>query len=248
MSPTEVVGIIAAGLAAGGVNAVVGSGSLITFPTLLAFGYSPVVANVTNTVGIVGGSISSVIGYRRELADQVGRCIRYGAAAALGALLGGLLLLKLPGSVFEAVVPLLILLACVLIALQPRIAKRLASVRAHHLGIAGYVAVFLTGVYGGYFGAAQGVILIALLSLLIDDGLQRLNGLKNVLAGIANIVAALLFILVADIAWAAAGLVAIGSIVGAYLGARYGRRIPPHVLRWIIIVVGTIVAVILFFT
>lgn len=242
------IGIIAAGFAAGGINTIVGSGSLVTFPTLLAFGYAPVLANVTNTVGITAGSISGVVGYRRELSGQVRRCVTYGCATTLGAILGGILLLQLPGSVFEAVVPALILLACTLIAVQPWIAKRIANVHAHHLGIAGFLGVFLTGVYGGYFGAAQGVILMALLGLVIDDHMQRLNGLKNVLAGIANFVAAILFIAVTDVAWGAAALLAVGAVIGGQVGAHYGRKIPQQGLRWTIVVVGTAVSVILFAT
>lgn len=245
MSPLEVVGIVAAGFAAGGINAVVGSGSLITFPTLLAFGYPSVLANVSNTVGIFPGSISGVVGYRAELGGQLRRCVRLGAATTVGAIIGAILLLTLPGSVFTAVVPVLILLACVLIAFQPWLVRKLAGVHARNLGIAGFVGVFSTGVYGGYFGAAQGVILIALLSVVLDDSLQRLNALKNVLAAIANLVSAVVFVLVTDVAWSAALLIAAGSIVGGQVGARVGRRIPAQALRWTIVTVGVAVAAVL---
>jgi uncharacterized protein len=246
VSPLEALGIIAAGFAAGGVNVIVGSGSLLTFPTLLAFGYPSVLANVTNTVGIFPGSISGAIGYRRELVGQVRRCVMFGCATASGAVLGAVLLLTLPGSVFDSVVPALILLACVLIAFQPWLVRRLADVHARRLGIAGMAGVFLTGVYGGYFGAAQGVILIALLSVVLEDTLQRLNAIKNVLAGLANLVSAIVFVSVTHVAWGAAGLIAAGAVLGGMVGAKVGRRIPPQALRWTIVCVGTAVAILLF--
>lgn len=246
MSPPAALAILAAGLAAGTINTIVGSGSLITFPTLLALGYEPVVANVSNTLGLVPGSVSGAIGYRRELAGQWPRVRVLSAASLTGGLAGGLLLLALPASVFETVVPVLILVACVLVAFQPRLAARLAAgdrpARAHG-GPWLFVAVFATGVYGGYFGAAQGVILIALLGIFIDDGLQRLNGLKNVLAALVNGIAAVLFIVFADVDWAVAGLLAAGAVCGGQLGARIGRRIPAGWLRAVIVVVGVAVAV-----
>ena len=246
MSPLAALAILGAGLAAGTINTIVGSGSLITFPTLLALGYEPVVANVSNTVGLVTGSISGTIGYRRELEGQAPRVRVLGVASMTGGLTGGLLLLALPASVFENVVPLLILAACVLVALQPRLAARLAAgdrPARPHGGPWLFLAVFATGVYGGYFGAAQGVILIALLGIFIDDGLQRLNGLKNVLATLVNGVAAILFIVLADVDWAVAGLLAAGAICGGQLGARLGRRIPAGWLRAVIVVVGVAVAI-----
>jgi uncharacterized protein len=245
LSPLEVVGILAAGFAAGGINTIVGSGSLITFPTLLAFGYPPVVANVSNTVGLALGAGSGVVGYRRELSGQLRRCLTFGTATTIGALIGGVLLLTLPSGVFAAVVPLLILLSCALIAAQPVLVRRLAAERGHGMGVVGLAGVLLTGIYGGYFGAAQGVILIALLGIVLEDQLQRINALKNVLAGLANVVAALLFISVTHIAWGAVALLAVGSIVGAQVGAHYGRRIPAQVLRWTVVAVGTTVAIVL---
>jgi uncharacterized membrane protein YfcA len=245
MSLLAALAILAVGLVAGTVNTIVGSGSLITFPTLLALGYPAVVANVSNTVGLVTGSISGAIGYRRELEGQRARLRALGLASLAGGLTGGLLLLALPASVFRNVVPVLILAACALVALQPRLARRLAAgdgpARAHG-GPVLFVAVFLTGVYGGYFGAAQGVMLIALLGIFIDDSLQRLNAAKNVLAALVNGIAAVLFILFADVDWAVAGLLAAGAIVGGQVGATVGRRIPPRPLRAIIVVVGVAVA------
>jgi uncharacterized protein len=235
--------VAAAGMVAGAVNAMVGSGSLVTFPVLLAVGYPPVVANVSNTVGLVFGSISGAWGYRRELRGQLRRTLTLGAGSAVGALVGGILLLALPSSVFDAVVPVLILLAVALMAFKPAPRAEHAPVRAH----TGYATggTFLTGIYGGYFGAAQGVILLAMLRLAFDDDLQRLNAIKNVLAGIANGVAAVLFIAVADVSWTAAALIAGGSIVGGAVGAAYGRRLPERWLRRIVIVGGTIVAIVL---
>ena len=249
MSFLAALAVLAVGLAAGTLNTIVGSGSLITFPTLLALGYPPVVANVSNTVGLVTGSISGAVGYRRELEGQRPRLRVLGIAALAGGVTGGLLLLALPASVFDRVVPALILLAAVLVAVQPRLARRLAAGQSAHRSNGGpllFVAVLLTGIYGGYFGAAQGVILIALLGIFIDDGLQRLNALKNVLAALVNGVAAVLFILFADVDWAVAGLLAVGAIAGGQLGATLGRRIPPAWLRAVIVVVGLIVAVKLF--
>jgi uncharacterized protein len=249
LSPAAALAILAVGLAAGTLNTIVGSGSLITFPTLLALGYPPVVANVSNTVGMVTGSISGVVGYRRELEGQWPRLRFLGGASLAGGLSGGLLLLALPASVFRTIVPVLILVACGLVAAQPRLARQRAAgkgaVRAHG-GPLLVVSVFATGVYGGYFGAAQGVILIALLGIFIDDGLQRLNALKNALAALVNGIAALLFIAFADVDWAAAGLLAAGAIAGGQIGASVGRRIPPAWLRGVIVAVGLVVAVRLF--
>ncbi|HTJ74839.1 MAG TPA: sulfite exporter TauE/SafE family protein [Acidimicrobiales bacterium] len=246
MSVAHALIVLAVGLAAGTINTIVGSGSPITFPTLLALGYPPVVANVSNTVGLVPGSISGAVGYRRELEGQRGRITVLGMASTAGGLTGGILLLVLPAKVFRDIVPVLILVACVLVALQPRLARRVARREGADRPNGGpllFAAVFGTGVYGGYFGAAQGVILIALLGIFVDDGLQRLNALKNVLAALVNGVAAVLFILFAHVSWAPALLLAAGAIVGGQLGAWLGRRIPPQILRGVIIVVGVAVAV-----
>jgi uncharacterized membrane protein YfcA len=245
MSPIEAIAIVAAGLAAGTMNTIVGSGSLITFPTLLAFGYAPVVANVSNTIGLVPGSLSGAIGYRRELAGQRGRAIRLGTAAALGGLTGGLLLLALPEAAFEKIVPVLILVSVGLIAFQPWLSRALGDRRAvgreHTVPLV--VTLYLTGIYGGYFGAGQGVIMMALLGVFLPDDLQRLNGLKNVLAVLINSVAAVLFIVFAQVAWAPAVLLAIGAVIGGQVGATVGRRLPANVLRLAIIGVGTVVGV-----
>jgi uncharacterized membrane protein YfcA len=244
MTAPEAAAILAAGMAAGAINAIVGAGSLITFPTLLALGYAPVVANVSNTVGLVPGSVTGSLGYRRELAGQRQRVVRLGAVAILGGLTGATLLLALPPTAFESIVPYLILLAVALVAVQPRLSAALAQRRAdgHQHTVPLAIGVYLVGIYGGYFGAAQGVMLIALLGIFLPDDLQRLNGLKNVLATLINAMAALLFILVAPIVWQVTILLAIGSSVGGVLGAVAARRLSPQVLRIAIVVVGTIVA------
>ena len=245
VTPIEAIAIAGAGVAAGTINTIVGSGSLITFPTLLAFGFPPVVANVSNTLGLVPGGASGVFGYRRELAGQRPRILRLGLAGALGGVTGAVLLLALPATTFERVVPYLILVACALVAFQPRLSRALARHRPggaeHSLALAGLV--YLTGIYGGYFGAAQGVILISLLAIFVPDDLQRLNGLKNLVTLFVNAIAAVLFILLAPVSWIAVVLVAAGSIAGGQIGAAVGRRLPPLVLRGVIVVVGTIVAV-----
>ena len=246
MSLAAALAILAVGLPAGTLNTIVGSGSLITFPTLLALGYPPVVANVSNTIGLVPGSISGAVGYRRDLQGQRARIVVLGIASVAGGLTGGVLLLVLPALVFREVVPVLILVACLLVALQPRLARRVSAGDGPHRPHGGrtlFVAVYATSVYGGYFGAAQGVILIALLGIFVDDGLQRLNAAKNVLAALVNGVAALLFVAFADVAWAPAALLACGAVVGGQIGAKIGRRISPGWLRAVIVVVGVMVAV-----
>ncbi len=245
MSPQAALAIFTAGLAAGTVNVIVGSGSLITFPTLLALGYPPVLANVSNTVGLVPGSVSATVAYRRELAGQRHRLVQLAWASLAGGLAGAVLLLALPHSVFKAAVPVLIGLAVVLMAIQPALSTRLdrRGPRHVHGGVPLVVGIFLTGIYGGYFGAAQGVILIALLAVFIDDDLQRLNGTKNALALAVNTISGLFFVITTHISWPVAGLIAAGSVVGGQLGGRYGRRIPASVLRWVIVTVGAGVAI-----
>jgi uncharacterized protein len=236
--------VLVAGLAAGTINTVVGSGTLITFPTLLAFGVPPVTANVSNTIGLTPGVASGAVGYRRELSGQRTRALRLGSASVLGGVLGAALLLWLPAGAFSAIVPALIVVGLLLVVLQPRIS---AWVDARHEGARGefgpwwvWPAVFGTGVYGGYFGAAQGVILMGVLGIGIADSLQRLNGLKNVLAGLVNGVAGLVFAVVAHVDWRVVLLIAAGSVVGGQLGATVGRRLPPLALRVVIVVVGLV--------
>jgi uncharacterized protein len=238
----EAVAILAAGLAAGTINTIVGSGTLITFPVLLAFGYSPVVANVSNTVGLTAGTVSGSVGYRRELRGQRQRIVRLGAASMVGSLTGAILLIVLPASAFKAIVPGFIGAALVLVFVQPKLAGLLMARRAESVharpGPAAIVAVYACGIYGGYFGAAQGVLVLAVLGIAVHDGLQRLNGLKNALTTLVNIVAAIVFVAVAHIAWTPALLIAAGSIAGGQLGAHVGRRLPEGLLRVVIVAVG----------
>jgi uncharacterized protein len=236
--------IAGAGLAAGTINTIVGAGSIITFPTLLALGYRPLVANVSNTIGLVPGSVSGAIGYRRELAGQRDRALVLGCSSAAGGLVGGTLLLEFPHA-FGAIVPWLILLAVAMVAIQPRLTAWLDR-RGRGREQGGWLlrsSVALTGVYGGYFGAAQGVILIGLLAIGLGDDLQRCNALKNVLAGTVNAVAGVMFVILAPVAWVPAAILAGSSIVGGQIGARYGRRLPPQALRILIVVGGVAVAV-----
>lgn len=244
MTPYEAVAILLAGLSAGTINAVVGSGTLITFPTLLAFGVPPVTANVSNTIGLVPGSISGAVGYRRELVGQRARVLRLGLGSLVGGLVGGVLLLVLPEEAFASIVPALILLGLLLVVLGPRIsrwaaARRTGAPRTHGAWWV-WPGVLLAGVYGGYFGAAQGVLLMGIMGIGLDESLQRLNALKNVLAGIVNGVAGLLFALVADVDWRIVALIGIGAVIGGQLGARVGRRLPPLALRAFIVVVGVV--------
>jgi uncharacterized membrane protein YfcA len=251
VSPIEAVLITLAGVAAGTINTVVGSGTLITFPTLLAFGVPPVTANVSNTVGLVPGSMSGVFGYRRELAGQRARVLRLGSASLLGGVAGALLLLWLPSSAFDAIVPALIALGVLLVLLGPRIQRSVAARAESRGGIPDHgvwwvwPAVAAAGVYGGYFGAAQGVLLMAILGIGVADSMQRHTATKNVLALLVNAVAALVFIAVADIDWVVAGLIALGSVVGGQIGAGVGRRLPPALLRAVIATVGIVALVVL---
>jgi len=234
--------IFTAALAAGTINTVVGSGALITFPTLIALGYPPVLANVSNNIGLVPGGLSGVYGYRRELAGQRERLLRLAPASMLGGASGAVLLLVLPGTVFKRVVIVLIVLALVLVVLQPRLARQLGSRR----GTGGALllgCVFAVGVYGGYFGAAQGIILIALLAIFLADDLQRLNATKNVLASSVNGVAAIVFVIATDVDWKIVGITAVGSVIGGQVGARFGRRLDQRALRGLIVVVGIVAIV-----
>jgi len=246
MSVLQALLVVAVGFFAGTINTIVGSGSLVTFPTLLAIGYSPVVANVSNTIGITFGSVSGSVGYRRELGGQRRRVFMLGSASLLGGITGGVLLLTLPSSVFDDIVPVLILIAVALVILQPRLSRLVARRRTkvvEHGGTELWIGIFLTGIYGGYFGAAQGVILLALLGIFIAEDLQRLNAVKNVLALVANGVAAVLFVFFANVAWEVVVLIAVGSVVGGQVGAKVGRRLPASVLRGTIVVVGLVAAI-----
>ena len=242
----EVIALLAAGMAAGTINTIVGAGTLITFPTLLFFGIPALTANVTNTVGLVAGGLTGIHGYRRELVGQGDVLRRLAPLSFLGAVTGAILLLWLPESAFDAIVPVLIAAAVLLVLFGPRL-KAWAAARHpdHDSGgrrVMLAVGVFGAGVYGGYFGAAQGVLMVGIMSALMIISLQRINGLKNVLVTIANAVAAVIFIVVAPdrVNWLVAALIATGAILGGFVGARYGRRLSPVVLRRVIVVVGVL--------
>jgi len=255
------VAVLLAGVGAGTINAVVGSGTLITFPTLLALGVPPVTANISNNIGLVPGSVAGAVGYRRELEGQRARVTRLLVASVTGGLIGAGLLLVLPPGAFEAVVPVLILLGVVLVILGPRLSDVVAD-RAEAREAAGgqpardgawwvSPAVLLTGIYGGYFGAAQGVLLMAFLGIGINETLQRLNGVKNILVACVNGVAGIVFVLVvelglfgsdAEIDWLLVLLIGLGAVVGGFVGASVGRRLPPLVLRSVIVAVGLVAA------
>lgn len=245
--------LVGAGLTAGMMNAVVGAGTLVTFPTLLLLGYPPVLANVSNTVGLVPGSVMGAIGYRATLRGR-GRLVRrLLLATSTGGVTGGVLLIVLPGRAFDAIVPWLLLLAAVLAAVQPRVATWIAARRAARAGapsgdegavsLGVFLGILATGVYGGYFGAAQGVILLVILGLAVGGPINELNGVKNVLGGAANLVSALLFIAVTEVDWTVAGLIAVGATIGGGLGGRYGRRLPSAALRALLVLIATVAAV-----
>ena len=248
MGVLEALAITAAGVAAGTINTIVGSGTLITFPTLLAFGVPPVTANASNTIGLVPGSISGAWGYRRELRGQRARVVRLGLASLVGGTLGAVLLLVLPADAFERVVPVLIALGVLLVLLGPRLSRWVAARHGETIGQrpdARWVtpAAAASGVYGGYFGAAQGVILMGILGIGVDDSLQRLNAVKNVAAGLVNAVAGVIFAVVADVDWLVVVLIAVGAVIGGQIGASYGRRLPPNALRAVIVTVGVVALV-----
>jgi uncharacterized protein len=248
----DMILIALAGVGAGAINAVVGSGTLITFPTLVALGYPPVTSTMSNAVGLVAGSASGTWGYRRELRGQWNRLAWQIPASFVGAGVGAWLLLHLPEKVFTEVVPVLLIIALILVVVGPRIqawARKRAEETgrsAEHLSprrMAALVfATFAIGVYGGYFTAAQGIMLIAAMGAMLPGEMQRMNAAKNLLSLVVNIVAAVAYTVVAfdRISWLAAGLIAVGSLIGGFLGAHYGRRLSPNALRSVIVVVGLI--------
>jgi uncharacterized membrane protein YfcA len=246
--PLQAVAVAAAGVVAGVINTVVGSGTLLTFPVLLAVGYPPITANVSNGLGLVPGSLFGAIGYRAELRGQGARVRKLGVASTIGGVAGAVLLLVLPPGAFNAIVPVLIAIALVLVVLQPWLAKQLAARRAANGTDADterqgdswlmWLGILATGVYGGYFGAAQGVLLLGLMGVVLTESLQRVNAIKNVLAMLANLSSGIVFAFVAHVSWLAVLLIAAGSAVGGVLGARIGRKLPPVVLRGLIVVIG----------
>ena len=249
VTPFNAAVLLAAGFTAGGMNAVVGAGTLVTFPALLAIGLPPVTANVSNTLGIVPGSFTGAYGYREQLGSVRHLLRQIAVPATAGGLTGAALLLVLPARTFSAVVPALLLVAAALVAVQPWLARKLAQRRARvdpdaemHAGPALLASVYLVGIYGGYFGAAQGVLLLALFGVMLG-GMQAANGVKNVVGAFVNVAAATLFALVAHVDWAAVGLLAVSSALGGAVGGRYGRNLPDALLRAFVVLLAVGVAI-----
>jgi len=250
MSGAELFAVLAAGLGAGVLTSTVGVASLLSFPVLVAVGLPPVVANASNTVGLTPGALSGSWGYRRELREQPRTTAAVLATCAVGAVGGAVLLLALPAGVFEAVVPWLILFTCLLVGAQPRIS---AWMRARHgeetpamrtsMSPATRFFATATGVYGGYFGAGSGVMMMAVLGLGLDLEFRVVNALKTFAVMACNVVSGVIFLAVADLDWAAVGLLAAGSVVGGYAGSRVGRVLPAPLLRAGIVVMGVVAAV-----
>jgi uncharacterized protein len=237
-----------AGLLAGGVNAVAGGGSLISFPAMLALGYGSVPANVTNNVALLPGYVGGTLAYREELSGQGGRARRLSATGAVGGLLGAILLDVSPPGVFEAIVPFLILLSCSLLVAQPAASR--AVERRGHQGRPSMVhaSVFLAAIYGGYFGAGLGIMLLAALGAFLPDDMQRLNALKGLLSLMISAAAVVYFAFFAPVVWAAAAVMAVTSLVGGQLGVRLARRLSATALRWVVVAFGTGVAIVLLVT
>ncbi|MCA1713117.1 MAG: sulfite exporter TauE/SafE family protein [Actinobacteria bacterium] len=247
MSPGDALLVGASGLLAGGVNAVAGGGTLVSFPALLAVGLPPVVANVTSSVGLLSGYAGGSLAYRRELADQGHRVRALLPFAVIGAVAGAVLLLITPEDAFRALVPYLVLTSCALLAVQPRLARQLAVRRAGTPGVpwTARVAVGVGAVYGSYFGAGLGVLLLAVLGILVADELQRLNALKGVLSLLVNVVGVVVFVVSARVAWSYAALLAVTAFAGGTLGVSVARRLPNAVMRAAVIALGTVVGVVL---
>jgi uncharacterized membrane protein YfcA len=237
--------IALAGLWAGLINTVVGSGTLVTFPVLVALGYPPVTATTSNAIGLITGSITGAVGYRSEMAGYGRRVARYAVASLLGAVGGTVLLLSLPADAFETVAPILVGISVILVLVQPALSRRLSARVAVDRKSSPllYVLIFLVGIYGGYFTAAQGIMLVGVMGLLLTDPLQRLNAFKNALTAVVNLVAGLIYAFVAPISWPVVGVLAASSIVGGVLGASIGRRLSPAVLRGVIVVIGVVAVV-----
>ena len=259
MNLTELFAILAAGFGAGFINVIVGSGTLITFPVLLLFGYPALTANMSNSIGLVAGSLSGVWGYRRELVAQKKLALGLLPASVLGGVTGALLLLVLPSTIFDLAVPVLILLGIMMVALTPWVQRRTAAKLASESTspalssrpvevkrpIATWLVVFLLGIYGGYFGAAQGVLMVGALGMMLVIGLQTLNAVKNFLCAAVNLLASIIFVIFAGdlIDWKVAIIIAVGATLGGLVGARVGRKLPAPILRGVIITVGVIALV-----
>jgi uncharacterized membrane protein YfcA len=257
MTPADAALVAGAGLLAGAVNAVAGGGTLISFPALLAAGLPAVSANTTSSVGLLAGYVGGSLGYRRELAGQGPRIRALAVVSVLGGILGAVLLLVTPEDAFRSLVPYLVLLSCALLAAQPKLSgyvKRRrerngpdADVDAreprHDISPLVLVGVGIASIYGSYFGAGLGVLLLAVLGVLLQDGLQRLNALKGLLSLIVNLVGVLIFAVTGTVDWAFAAILAVSALAGGYFGVGIARRIPAPALRAAVVVFGTIVAV-----
>jgi uncharacterized membrane protein YfcA len=242
----DVALLLAAGGGAGAINAMAGGGSLVSFPALLATGLPSVTANVTNAIAVLPGYVGGTVAYRDWLQGQRARAQTLGVASALGSATGAVILLVSPESVFDAIVPFLILLACGLLAAQQRIRRLVGSgEHAEARPRALHVSTYVASIYGGYFGAGLGIALLALLGLLLPDDLQSLNALKGLLSLVIAAVAAVFFIVAAPVAWTSALCVGVSSLVGGVVGARLAQRIPDGPLRTLVVAYGVIVAIVL---
>ena len=247
LDPGQVALLAGAALVAGAVNAVAGGGSLISFPALLAVGYPALTANVTNSVALTPGYFGGTLGYRRELAGQRRRMLALGAVSAVGAVVGVALLLVSSAALFERIVPWLIFLACGLLAAQTRLARLVRDRRpaeppgadGHTLPL--FVAQFLAAAYGAYFGAGVGIMILAILGIFLADNLQRLNALKGLLSFLISVVAAVSFLLFADVRLLAVAVMAAASLLGGQLGVLLARRLNDQALRWLVIAFGVAV-------
>jgi uncharacterized protein len=245
---TDALFLAGAGLLGGAVNAVAGGGSLIVFPALVATGFGTLPANVTNSVALWPGYLGGVLGFRRELVGQRGRVVGLSTAAALGSAVGCVLLLATPSSAFDAVVPFLVLLASLLLAAQPRVTKLVGPPSPDDPDGRPvlFPTVALAAVYGGYFGGALGVVLLGVLALTVHDTLRRLNALKAVLSLVVSTVTLFIFGLFGPVDWVAVAVVAPTALIGGFAGARLARRLDDRVLRWLVVVFGVTVAILLF--
>jgi uncharacterized membrane protein YfcA len=232
--------LVLAGIGAGIVNGVAGGGTLVSFPVLLALGYPALTANMTSTVGIWPGYLGGVAGFSKEIGSQSELVRRLSVPAILGAVVGAVLLLTTPASAFERLAPWLVLGASLLFAVQPLLVRLLGQAGHEHptRRVALVGGTFLTAVYGGYFGAGMGVLLLAILGLTLPDTLARTSGMRTVLSVLVNGVAAAVFILHGSLAWVAVAMLAIGSLVGGYGGARVARRLPAPILRVVVVAIG----------
>lgn len=248
MSGLEQLAVLAAGLLGGALTSSVGVASLASFPVLIALGVPPVTANVSNTIGLTPAGLSGSFGFRSELREHPGVTTVILVTGLVGSVLGAVLLLALPAGVFESVVPYLILFTCLLVGAQPTISKVLrrgqedAEPRTRLSPVTTFFAT-LVGIYGGYFGAGAGVMMVAVLGFGTDLELRIVNALKTLAILAGKIVAALIFAVVADVDWAIVALLAVGSVIGGYAGARISRHLPPLLLRSLIVVAGVVAAV-----